>query len=219
MASILLRHTQAGGGGGTGGVAGDSFNHDLYIISSSAIARFVESGGARWIDLTDGGSTTLHTHPGGGSDVAWSGATGFYAFSSNVKDDVTALYSASSALDGRIDDIESGIVPSGNEYTWAYESIVNSGNKWTQAYSSGQRVGDLFNHVLYVSSSNRDLCGFSSIIDGGTISHNLGSIPSWIGITPSGSNPIAFSYKVDAVNITVYHTSLDSEVFSWRVKK
>lgn len=218
MASILLRHTQAGGGG-TGGTSGDSFDKDLYITSSNAISRFVESGGVAWTDLTDGGVTNLHSHAGAGADVAWSGAAEFYAFSSNAKDDISALFNASSSLDARIDSIEAGIVPSGNEYTWAYDSIVASGNEWTQAYGSGQRVKDLFDHELYIASSNRDVCGFTSITDGGTIAHGLGSIPSWIGVTPSGTRPIAFSYKVDATNITIYHTSPDSETFSWRVKK
>lgn len=61
----------------------DLFNHDLYIASSTALeifanssnisTRFVESGGTKWVDLTDGGETTLHTHAGiSGGPNYWS---------------------------------------------------------------------------------------------------------------------------------------------------
>jgi len=47
--------------------------------------NYVESGGTKWTDLTDGGETTLHTHAGMTTDVAWSGAHEFYVVSSAVK--------------------------------------------------------------------------------------------------------------------------------------
>jgi len=73
----------------------DLFDHELYLQSSS-----------KWTDLTDGGETNLHTHAGMTTDVAWSGASEFYAFSSNVKEDITSLFAASTSLDSRIDTLE-----------------------------------------------------------------------------------------------------------------
>jgi len=57
--------------------------------------------------------------------------------------------------------------------------------------------------------------GWASVADGGTITHQLYGKPKRVSITPSGSNPLAYSFKVNDTNITVYHTSPDSEVFSW----
>jgi len=74
----------------------DQFDHELYITSSNIIANFVESGGTKWTDLTDGGETTLHTHAGMTTDVAWSGAHEFYSVSSLVNT-LDAWYDASSS--------------------------------------------------------------------------------------------------------------------------
>jgi hypothetical protein len=76
-----------------------------------------------------------------------------------------------------------------------------------------------YNWFTTSSSKLSDTCGYASISDGGTIAHGLGTIPKWVGITPSGTNPIAYSFKVDSTNITVYHTASSSEIFSWRVKR
>jgi hypothetical protein len=59
--------------------------------------------------------------------------------------------------------------------------------------------------------------GCDTVADEGTIAHSLGAIPSWINLVPSGSSPIMYSCKVDDTNITVYHSSPDSEMFFWRV--
>ncbi|MBE3114616.1 MAG: right-handed parallel beta-helix repeat-containing protein, partial [Actinobacteria bacterium] len=63
-----------------------------YIASSTAKAqfagssnvrfRFVQSGGTKWVDLTDGGATTLHTHTGIGGAPAGS-------FTANIGSDYT----------------------------------------------------------------------------------------------------------------------------------
>jgi hypothetical protein len=57
--------------------------------------------------------------------------------------------------------------------------------------------------------------GWGSVIDTGTIAHGCSSKPNCVCVSPSGSSPMMFSFKVDSTNITIYHTSPDSEVFSW----
>jgi len=68
---------------------------------------------------------------------------------------------------------------------------------------------------LYLPS-NTTRYGWANVADEETFAHNCGSKPSWVGISPSGANPIAYSFTVDATDVTVYHTSPDSESFSWR---
>lgn len=58
--------------------------------------------------------------------------------------------------------------------------------------------------------------GWNTVSNGGTISHSCSSRPIWVTISPSGTSPIAFSFTVSDTQITVYHTSPDSETFSWR---
>lgn len=41
-----------------------SANKSLYANSANVRFRFIESGGTKWVDLTDGGATTLHSHAG-----------------------------------------------------------------------------------------------------------------------------------------------------------
>ncbi len=72
-------------------------------------------------------------------------------------------------------------------------------------------------YVDVISGNIKGKWGWDSVSDGGTIAHGCSSKPTWVTISPSGVSPIAYSLKVDATNITVYHTSPDSETFSWRV--
>lgn len=71
---------------------------------------------------------------------------------------------------------------------------------------------------MFLISSALDKYGWCSVANGGTFLHNYSSKPSWIGLSPSGTSPIAYSFTVDATNVTIYHTSPDSETFSWRAK-
>ena len=68
---------------------GHSGNTDIHFPSSSLVA---------WLDNI--------YEPIGASGTAWSGASEFYGFSSNVSSDITSLYSTSSAHDSRLDDLE-----------------------------------------------------------------------------------------------------------------
>ena len=56
---------------GDGKISGAAtFVVDDYIASANVIAGFVESGGTKWVDLTDGGETSLHSHAGGADTPA-----------------------------------------------------------------------------------------------------------------------------------------------------
>jgi len=104
----------------------------------------------------------------------------------------------------------------------AWDAIAGSGTKYSLSCS---RVIDSFDHDSYAASStalgkflpsNQTRYGWGSAADAGTIAHGCSSLPSWVGLAPSGASPIVFSFKVDNTNITVYHTSPDTEIFSWR---
>jgi len=60
--------------------------------------------------------------------------------------------------------------------------------------------------------------GWANVSDAGTIAHGCPSKPSYVNLSPSGANPIMYSFTVDATNITVYHSSPDAEDFSWRAE-
>lgn len=60
--------------------------------------------------------------------------------------------------------------------------------------------------------------GWASVSDGGTISHGCDIKPNKVMITPSGSTPVMYSFKVDSTNITVYHSSPDAIIVSWLVE-
>jgi len=60
--------------------------------------------------------------------------------------------------------------------------------------------------------------GWANVSDAGTIAHGCPSKPSYVNLSPSGANPIMYSFTVDATNITVYHSSPDAQSFSWRAE-
>ena len=71
------------------------------VISGGSIRNHMPSSQFRgWLDSVYQQSGAV------GSDVAWSGASEFYAFSSNVKSDITDLFSTSSSHDSRLDTLE-----------------------------------------------------------------------------------------------------------------
>ena len=89
------------------------------------------------------------------------------------------------------------------------ESYMTSANIISNYAASTTLIGKY-------SPSNQTRYGWGEVSDGGTIAHTCSSKPSWVSIAPSGANPISYAFTVDATNITVRHTSPDSETFSWR---
>ena len=99
----------------------------------------------------------------------------------------------------------------------AYD-IYHSGSKYTSAYNwfveSGEKLsiisGSLSNKITSINS------GYTTISNGNTISHGLGSIPSYVNITPSGMDVnFGTTCKVDSTNITVYLTAAGSRNVFW----
>jgi len=66
------------------------------------------------------------------------------------------------------------------------------------------------NNISYVTENS----GWDSASDAGTIAHGCASKPK-VTLSPSGTTPIMFSFTVDSSDITVYHSSPDSETFAW----
>ena len=89
------------------------------------------------------------------SDVAWSGALEFYGFSSNVKDDLLSLFSASTSLDNRIDILEGQDVFDHELYSLS-SNLYN--RAWIDALSGNidSRIDALagFDPTEYITSTN-----------------------------------------------------------------
>jgi hypothetical protein len=101
---------------------------------------------------------------------------------------------------------------SGNQF----DNWLDSGEKLSRWFSESSQI--LGNLQAGFAPSNMRRYGWASVADAGTIAHGIGAVPTYTTVSPSGASPIVYSFKVDATNITVYHTSPDSEVFSWHAK-
>ena len=147
----------------------------------------------------------IHDNIGDGSHnyEYWSGATGFYGFSSNAK----GLYHPS------------GLVISGQEYSQAYASAqiaiysetyssegdlttvlddnyhpsgyVISGQEYSNAYASAQRVKDLFDQTLYVQSGTI----WTALTDGGDITDTYHTHSQYGGGTSPGGGDHYVQYN------------------------
>ena len=69
-------------------------------------------------------------------------------------------------------------------------------------------------NIGYVSENS----GWAGGTSGFTIAHGCAKKPSYVDITPSGANPISYSFTVDNSNITVYHSDAGSAMFSWKAE-
>lgn len=69
--------------------------------------------------------------------------------------------------------------------------------------------------ITATSTINNGVKGYALVANGGTIAHGLGAVPTYIGLTASGSNPIQFSSTANSTNITVYHTAGGSAGVFW----
>ena len=77
----------------------DTFDHTLYSLSSNIYNK-------SWIDSLSGSIDSRLDSLESQEPSSWSGSSGFYGFSSNVKEDITSLFNASTSLDSRIDTLE-----------------------------------------------------------------------------------------------------------------
>ena len=94
-----------------------------------------------------------------------------------------------------------------------FDNWLDSGEKLSRWFSESSQILGNVTAGFYPSMTTRR--GWASITDAGTIAHGVGAKPTWVGLSPSGASPLVYSFIVDASNITVYHTSPDTETFSW----
>lgn len=126
------------------GVAGT-----LYLVDIPQ--NIIKSGSEYWNGYLSGQLASY-------SDVAWSGASGYYGFSSNTKQDILDLFNTSSALDSRIDTLEGYDVFDHTLYSLS-SNLYNQ--IWIDTFSGNidTRLDDLedndeFEHEYYITSSN-----------------------------------------------------------------
>jgi hypothetical protein len=182
----------------------------------------------------------------GGSDVKWSGASEFYAMSSNYNshvNDATIHFTVASI---NIDDLANTSIDnvSGNAIVWngsewidknvvsesgpvSWGTISIDGDKdWSgfSNYGMGSLSSQIVSGGTLISKSvtigggttyTQIRSGWGSAANSDVIPHGCGIKPTWVSVSPSGSIPFMYIFKVDDTNITVYHTSPDTEVFSW----
>jgi hypothetical protein len=212
-----------------------------YNTSSNQFSDWLASGEklSRWFFES---SSKLSTSSG----TAWSGASEFYAMSSNYNshsNDATIHFTVGSI---NFDDLANTSIDnvSGNSIVWNgsewidknvtsepgalnLSSITIDTDKDWQTYSiynatsvSSSRVsgGALQSNTLTVGNGTtytQMRSGWGSVANAGTITHGCITKPTCVYVTPSGSIPFMYCFKVDDSNITIYHTSPDDEVFSW----
>jgi len=97
---------------------------------------------------------------------------------------------------------------------WSTFSIYNMTSVSSQMVSGGTLITKSLT-VGGGTSFSQIRCGWGSAANSDVIPHGCGIKPTWVSVTPSGSIPFMYIFKVDDTNITVYHTSPDIEVFSW----
>jgi hypothetical protein len=101
---------------------------------------------------------------------------------------------------------------------FTYTAVTDNSAQWNAIAGSGNEysthLADTSIHTY--SPSHQTRYGWATAADTGTIPHTCTARPTWVGLSPSGASPFIYSFKVDDTNITVYHTSPDTECFSWQ---
>jgi len=211
-------------------------NRDLINTISSNLDTKIDAVSdtpSTWSDMTTSTGLTPITVGVSGSSGTTVEVLGYSTISSNAQWSQNWLSISGSQL--------TSIIGSGNEYTQAYlhssnsalhsfntANYITSTNSISRFSDSSQYSTDKATYALIADTvasstaysifapSSLTRYGWSSVTDGSTFAHNCGAKPNWVSIAPSGVNPLAYSFKTDATNVTVYHTSPDSETFSWR---
>ena len=151
-----------------------------------------------------------------------------YSLSSNLYNQ-TWIDALSGSIDTRIDALEAvsdtpstwGVLSAGTGIAALTDVGVSGSGETVEVlgYATiSSQAKQAFDH-----SSNSDLHrvnarGWADVDDGGTIAHGLGALPATAYVMPSGDSVFAASITLDATNITVYHTSPDTETVSWRAE-
>jgi len=106
------------------------------------------------------------------------------------------------------------------------DSVIIDGVLSSQSIMAGSYISTqtgIYAHFISANNSNLEGAteshnGWANVADGGTVAHSCSGKPNTVYITPSGTNPIMYSFTVDATNITVYHSAEGNADFSWRAE-
>ena len=195
-------------------VKGDISSQALHTPSFEIDSITFTGVGAGDNDIASGS----HTHAGLGTDVAWSGASEFYAFSSNVKDDIVSLFSTSSSLDSRIDTLEGadGI----GDIIWTAPTAVSG----VQLAGVGKLSGAISIGIVDYIASASALAKFAGT---GHTHTNMASTWTWntptptSGLSVTGVGKVSGSLGIYIDDYIASSTAIDkflisSDFFTWR---
>lgn len=167
---------------------------DSHLWKNSGLIWNETISGGRWCPKPSGVAVA-----GGGTPVGSAGYIQYYATPTTFGGESSFTYTAGTNTLTIAGAISSQII-SANRINSAYLNAISS---------------NLDAKIDAITGVGRG--GYASVANGGTISHGFGSLPNNVSLAPSGSAaPLVYSFKVDTSNITVYHSSKDSEIFSWR---
>jgi hypothetical protein len=201
----------------TAGMNVSSQVKDLYSYSSASVGYYYPSG------LGKGVSSQVHNI----GDLS-SNAIGLYFpstlgkilvdFSSNSK----FIYKASSATGGGgVSDLSDLTIDVDKD--WDTKGIYNLGYISSDSIKGTTIIGHLpssnlktWFDTLYESFENiRFTSGWALVSSTSIIPHSLDSVPTAIGIMPSGTDAYGWSVTVDDTNITVYITASGLHCVNW----
>lgn len=196
----------------------DEFDHELYSLSANLYNQ-------TWIDALSGSIDTRLDTLEGYDEFDHE----LYSLSANLYNR-TWIDALSGSIDTRIDALEAvsdtpdnwGTLTEGTGIA-PITSVGISGSGDHDITVLGYATISGQAKQAYDHSSNSDLHrvnarGWAAVADGGTIAHGLGALPVTAYVMPSGTDVFATSIKLDATNITVYHTSPNEQTVSWRAE-
>lgn len=192
-----------------------SFDATLYATSANIIDRFYPSAEGHF--FTGSGAKLASAYASASTGIFEPALTkGNLTASSPLSLDNTrqviggaaqiSIPKGTASADGYLDNID---------YILFSSAVLHSSNSSLHSFNVANYITST-NSISRFAPSSETRYGWESVANAGTIAHTCSAKPTWVGISPSGANPIAYSFTVDATNVTVYHTSPDTETFSWR---
>jgi len=141
--------------------------------------------------------TWLNTvyEPLGASGTSWSGASGYIGHSSNTD----IHYTKTSIELGNLGNVSVPAPTSGNSLIW-------NGSSWVDGVVSGQTS---------ISNTANYQAGWALVSTQSKITHNFGTTPQIVGITPSGGEMFGYSVSYDNQFITVYLSVEGKHCVNW----
>jgi len=205
----------------------DEFDHELYITSTNSITRFADSSSIQAKFIHSAGYNASGAFYPSSLGVGVSGnvkiLNDWYEasaqnYSKAYASAQIAQYDAGGGISGWYD-LDTGIGITAFNGAVAISGTEAETISVADYIASSTAVANFPNSSSIISRyapSSETRYGWGVVGDAGTIAHTCSVKPTWISIAPSGVTPLMYSFTVDATNITVYHSSPDTEDFSWR---